>query len=31
MHRNGLLEELLNSLSKIVFNRQLDDILQDMA
>jgi len=31
MHRNGLLEELLNSPSKVVFNRQLDDILQDMA
>jgi len=25
MHRNSLPEELLNSLSKVVLNRQLDD------
>ena len=31
MHRNSLPEELLNSLSKVVLNRQLDDRLQDMA
>ena len=31
MHRNSLPEELLNSLPKVVLNRQLDDRLQDMA
>ena len=31
MHRNSLPEKLLNSLSKVLLNRQLDDRLQDMA